>query len=229
MESKINTSDHKNASLEEQFFDNSSVKEEFLVKKEEQETNFGEGSIEFLQNESKISSKSESEVKNKENFNKNMQNLANFDENISEISNNSKATLDRVSEFSSRFDYKNSSQNIIFSTSNEEKSLFERVFPGVSIEKVQNDPNFMLFAGAVGKSSSFCEIYGNYLTLVKKIVDDYKIRAKVLENNKSASPGALSSPEGINGAFFTKDQVKRMSREQIAKNYSAIRESQQKW
>jgi hypothetical protein len=47
--------------------------------------------------------------------------------------------------------------------------------------------------------------------------------------NQKATPGALSSPKSSDNSYFTREQVKGMSKEEIHKNYDKIRASMTKW
>ena len=136
---------------------------------------------------------------------------------------------DSVSEFNDTNGSKKLDIYSGFFIDQEQKRAFERLFPGISVEKALNDPDFKVFAEAKGKSGDFCEIYTSYASFVKKIANEAVFRAKLAQNNKQASPGALNSVESNNNGYFTKEQVKKMTKDQIAKNYNIIRQSQQKW
>ena len=139
------------------------------------------------------------------------------------------SATDQVSELECNCDLLKSDKNAIFSITEEEKSVFQRLFPGISAEKVLNDSNFKVFAEGKDKKANFCETYSNYAEFVRKIAEEAVFRAKVAQSNKQASPGALGSAESNNNSYFTKEQVKKMTRDQIAQNYNIIRQSQQKW
>ncbi len=159
----------------------------------------------------------------------NLQNSTIFDNEISEISIDSNIALDTVSDINDKSDTKNSLENSIFELSEEEKASFASVFPGININNIKKDQNFLIFAKGKAKSNDFSSLYADYLVLVKKIGEELEMRGKVAQNNKIASPGSLSSNTTNNINYFTKEQVLKMSKAQIAKNYIAIRESQQKW
>ncbi|MBO5339230.1 MAG: hypothetical protein J6A96_05975 [Clostridia bacterium] len=111
----------------------------------------------------------------------------------------------------------------------EENESFSRLFPGVSKENVENDRVFKLFREINTSTKPFCELYSDYLSLYSVISKELKIKNNILYKAQQASPGSLCSGESYDDGFFTKDQVLRMSKEQIAKNYEKIRKSQQKW
>ncbi len=114
-------------------------------------------------------------------------------------------------------------------SSEEDNLLFERLFPGVSRQNVENDEIFKVFARSIDKSAPFVAVYSDYLALVDKISAEAVKKHIIKEKNKLSSPGALASSEPVNADFFTKEQVLKMTREQISQNYSKIRKSQEKW
>lgn len=120
----------------------------------------------------------------------------------------------------------NSSQN---PTSEEEENLiFSKLFPGVLRQNVENDECFKLFAQFKDKNRSFSLLYSDYLALVKKISNSATEKALFSLQNKASSPGSLASATNSD-SFFTREQVLRMSREEISKNYDKIRKSQENW
>lgn len=219
----------ENSFVKTEINDNLSNLEQFSDKNESDFDNLTEESVQINTKNDTLSENNTNLAETSEKFNENLQNSSVLNKRISEFSCDSNTTLEHVSEFSTQINSENLKQNVIFSISSAEKSTFERFFPGVTIEKVQQDPNFRLFADGKEKSKSISEIYKNYLYLIKQIANDIEIKTKVAHSNKIASPGSLSSSGAVAQTFFTKDQVKRMSREQIARNYQEIRQSQQKW
>ena len=109
-----------------------------------------------------------------------------------------------------------------------DKLLFSKLFPSVSLENVLNDENFKLFARTKGKNTLVSALYSDYTELVRKISYDAVEKAVFSMQNTASSPGSLSTT-AVKDNFFTKEQVLRMSREEIKKNYNKIRESQQNW
>ena len=160
---------------------------------------------------------------------KNVQFSAISKANILENSASKEAEPNPVSEFSAQTECQNSDNNCIILSTEEDNALFSRLFPGVKRENVEKDPVFKLFADGKSKSKSFCSIYGEYLSLVNKIREEITMRGVIAMKNKLSSPGSLSTEENPENTYFTREQVLKMSKEQIARNYDKIRESQQKW
>ena len=116
-----------------------------------------------------------------------------------------------------------------FSTHSEDDNIFfSKLFPGVSREKVENDDNFKLFARLKDKNVLFTSLYSDYIDLVDRISTAATEKALFSMQNRLSSPGSLAC-ESIRDGFYTKEQVLKMSREEIAKNYDNIRKSQQNW
>ena len=124
------------------------------------------------------------------------------------------------------FSDENTSEN---SYENEDdKLLFSKLFPAVSLENVLKDENFALFRRTKGKNALISALYSDYTELVRKISYDAVEKAVFSMQNTASSPGSLSTVPNTD-VFFTKEQVMRMNREEIKKNYDKIRESQQNW
>ena len=153
-------------------------------------------------------------------------NKGSFTQNLpQENSANFIKTVDPVSEFG--ISQGESANQISFSLE-EDNLLFQRLFPGVLRENVENDEVFKLFSRFVPKNTPFASIYSDYLALVDKISDNAIKKHLVNEENKRLSTGSLASSSN-QSEFYSKEQVLRMSREQISKNYDKIRKSQEKW
>ena len=138
-------------------------------------------------------------------------------------------TSSKIADPVSNFDSTNASAEgeISFSLK-EDNLLFERLFPGVLRENVEKEETFKLFSRFAPKNTPFVSIYSDYLALVDKISDSAIKKYLVSEENKRSSAGSLAS--GSNQSeFYSREQVLKMSREQIAKNYDKIRKSQEKW
>ena len=111
----------------------------------------------------------------------------------------------------------------------QDREDFSLKYPDVNLEKLIQNEQFQLFAeGKVG-NTSLSEIYEGFL----KIGAEYDKKARQLASqmlaNKKASPGALTSPKTPDSTYYTKEQVQKMSQEEVSKNYDAIRASMKKW
>lgn len=106
---------------------------------------------------------------------------------------------------------------------------FRKAHPDVNTNDLFNDEAFADYAEGKLGSKSLSEIYDGYNKLIGKAKQvEHEKAAQALANSK-ASPGAVSSNQPPETTFFTRDQVSKMSREQISKNYENIRKSMSKW
>lgn len=105
---------------------------------------------------------------------------------------------------------------------------FYTKYPDVKLEELFKNEMFQKFAdGKVGNvpMASIYETYQSFMEVIDKRVKENQ--AKVLAK-KQASPGSLSTPDTDN-SYFTEDQVRKMTREEVRRNYNKILESQKQW
>lgn len=102
-------------------------------------------------------------------------------------------------------------------------------YPKVDLMELGKDENFKMFAeDKIGKIP-MSEIYANYQDLVSNIQKKERQEAARLVANAKASPGSLTSPETSDNDFFTREQVAKMSQEEVHKNFDKIRKSMTQW
>ena len=109
------------------------------------------------------------------------------------------------------------------------KATFSKDFPDVDIEKLCSSQDFQALLAILTKNPTLSEIYA-YFNKINESAEE-KSAKKLLQAlaNAKSSVGALSTAQNIDHAYFTKDQVLKMSPEQIKAHYNAIRKSQQRW
>ena len=74
------------------------------------------------------------------------------------------------------------------------------------------------------------EIYDSYQDLVSKIRKEENNAAARQVANAKATPGSLTSSEtDSSNDFYSVEQVKKMSQEEVHKNYDKIMASMKKW
>lgn len=115
----------------------------------------------------------------------------------------------------------------------DDRAAFIKKHPDVDMDALVADKQFALYAdGKVGRVP-LAEIYEGYLSLVgeagSRAEKAAQKKAAQALANKNASPGALSGTGAPAKDFFTADQVRAMSREEVHKHYDAIKESMKKW
>ena len=112
---------------------------------------------------------------------------------------------------------------------NNDREAFAAKYPDVNLADLIADKNFASFAdGKVGRLP-LSEIYEGYQALVDESTKQAKQMAAQMLANKNASPGSLATPDTGEDGFFTADQVKKMSSEDVKKNFDTILKSMKKW
>ena len=113
--------------------------------------------------------------------------------------------------------------------SKESEELFKQDFPALDLEKVKKNKDFQAFLGALTQYLTLSQLYLRFSALVSSIEESSSKKMAYALANADTGVGSLSSQGATEETFFTKEQVLRMSPEQIRKNYDKIRRSQQKW
>ena len=205
------------------------ISTEIIANSQEEKAENSPQSGDFLEKSDKTNENATTDAQNLSNDSQNVQKSSLFGDKFDNKSSDLNTISSQVSEFSSQINVQNLDENSKILSQEEDNALFSRLFPGVKRENVEKDPNFKLFADGKSKNKPFCSLYGEYLSLVGKIREEITMRGVVAMKNKLSSPGPLSSEESPDSSYFTREQVLKMSKEQIARNYNKIRESQQKW
>lgn len=108
-------------------------------------------------------------------------------------------------------------------------SDFAEKYPDVKLTELIEDPDFQDYTdGRVGRVP-LSVLYERFTRLKAKAQKDAEEKAKQTLANKKASPGALSSANPNDSGFFTREQVRAMSKEEVHMNYDKIRASMSKW
>lgn len=101
--------------------------------------------------------------------------------------------------------------------------------PDVPLDRLIQNKQFQTFASGKVGAMPLSEIYEDFIGMVGEYEKQaQKIAAQTLANQK-ASPGALSSPITPPKTFFSRDEVMKMTQEEVSKNYDKIRASMQHW
>ena len=107
-------------------------------------------------------------------------------------------------------------------------SDLKRDFPAVNIENLRNSEDLLAFLGLISKNPTLSQVYSVFNSISQSIEEKSKEKALFALASSKTSPGALSYSEGTDSAYYTKAQVKQMSRDEIRKNLDKIRQSQAK-
>ncbi|MBO5261435.1 MAG: hypothetical protein J6B45_00135 [Clostridia bacterium] len=108
-------------------------------------------------------------------------------------------------------------------------NAFSRDFPEVDVKSLQSSQEFKSFLELLAKKPTLTEVYACFSEIYASARKKSENRLVQAVANASAGVGALSSSQKAENPYFTKEQVLRMSPEQIRKNYTYIRKSQEKW
>ena len=106
---------------------------------------------------------------------------------------------------------------------------FSLLYPHTSRQEVMKDERFADYARGKLDGEELSSVYGGYLELVEKIRKEEAEKAISALANRLSSVGSLSNSNPSEDIFFSREQVKAMSRDEIRKNYEKIRKSQEKW
>ncbi|MBQ9760137.1 MAG: hypothetical protein IJW16_02180 [Clostridia bacterium] len=110
-----------------------------------------------------------------------------------------------------------------------DREAFIKAHPDVNFEELIRDEHFALFVeGKLGKRP-LSELYESYQGYGAEHEKRARERAAQTLANAKASPGSLTGAGSAENVFFTREQVRAMSREEIHKNYDKIMASMKKW
>ena len=106
---------------------------------------------------------------------------------------------------------------------------FKTKHPEVNLEELGKDEAFKSYAENLVGKKPMSEIYEHYQEIVSRVKQEQsEMQARQVANAK-ATPGSLSSPDKDNEVLFTREEVKKMSQEEVHKNWDKILKSQKKW
>ncbi len=109
---------------------------------------------------------------------------------------------------------------------------FSEKYPGVNVQELFADGDFIKFAMSALEVVSLTSVYEAYLPIKteKERIKAENEKAAALAANSSVAVGSVTSAtDPADSEFFTKEQVQKMSPEEVKKNYEKIRKSQEKW
>ena len=115
----------------------------------------------------------------------------------------------------------------LFSEANKEALLKD--FPQVDLKKLQNSDSFQEFLGILNKNPTLSQAYACFNSIIASAEKSSQNKLLQALANAGSGVGALSSSQGSEAPYFTREQVLKMSPEQIKANYNHIRKSQAKW
>ena len=113
--------------------------------------------------------------------------------------------------------------------SEDSKSEFSKNFPDIDPSKLRNNREFCSLLELLRKNPTLSQIYACFNGIYLSAASNAEEKLLHALANSNASVGALSSANSSTECYFTKEQVLKMSKEQIKANYSQIRNSQKHW
>ena len=113
--------------------------------------------------------------------------------------------------------------------SKDSKSAFSREFPDINPESLKNRKEFQDLLGILNKNPTLAQIYACFNAISSQAEANAEKRVLQALANAKSSVGALCAKESGDEVFFTKEQVLKMSREDIKRNLTRIKQSQSKW
>lgn len=110
-----------------------------------------------------------------------------------------------------------------------DREEFTTKHPETDLNALVKDKSFQAFAeGKVGRVP-LSQIYEGFLEFTAQYEKKANKKAAQLVANKNASPGSLSSTNTPEDGYFTREQVLKMSQDEVEKNLDKIRASMPKW
>lgn len=106
---------------------------------------------------------------------------------------------------------------------------FATKHPEVNVENLIQNEQFQKFASGKVGNLPLSEIYEGFMEMVEEYERKAEKKAKQILANSKATPGSLSSTSPSDNGFFTREQVQKMTQEEVHKNYDKIRASMSKW
>ncbi len=110
-----------------------------------------------------------------------------------------------------------------------DRESFEKEFPDVNVAELIADEDFREWSDGKIGTKPLTEIYRRFLGFKSRYDSRAKDLAAQYIANKGASPGALHDTQPASSDFFTADEVRKMTPEEVHKNYDKIRKSMEKW
>jgi hypothetical protein len=101
--------------------------------------------------------------------------------------------------------------------------------PEVDVDRLVKDESFRKFADGKIGVQPMAKIYEDFAAIVSEYEKKSKQYAQKIVANAKASPGSLHSPTPTENGFYTREQVQKMTQEEVSKNYDKIRASMTKW
>lgn len=186
------------------------------VTKESKSNEFAVNAVTIVENENKTAEQATENVESKEDKPENVEDNGEGSSNTHGLLKNdniSRANGDDLSYY--------------YSVASETE--LKEQFPALDITKLKENKEFNSLLRTVMKNPTLSDIYACYNSIICNSEEKSRQMLAQALANADTCVGALSSTETGAMPFFTKEQVMKMSPEQIRQNFQQIRESQSKW
>lgn len=114
-----------------------------------------------------------------------------------------------------------------------DRDAFVKKYPDVDIGELINDEQFIDYSSGKVGEIPLSQIYEGYVRMLDKLMSDAQrsadTKARQQLANAKASPGPLASTNTNDSGFFTREQVRQMTKDEVHVNYDKIRASMSKW
>lgn len=109
---------------------------------------------------------------------------------------------------------------------------FREKYPDVNVQELFADEDFLKFGKSALEVVSLASVYEAYLPIKterERIKAENEKAAALAANSQVAVGSVTSATDPTDSEYFTPEQVRKMSKEEIHKNYDKIRASQARW
>jgi hypothetical protein len=104
---------------------------------------------------------------------------------------------------------------------------FEEKYPDINLKKLIEDDSFIIFSeGKVGVQS-LAKIYSDYVKFISKfeVTAEQKAESKLQRQQAYSKSSVKINSTSTEPAYYSMEQIKKMSREEISKNYDKVMKS----
>lgn len=106
---------------------------------------------------------------------------------------------------------------------------FQKAYPNVNIDSLLSNERFMMFADGKLGNKPLASIYASFEKFTAGSTNEVKQKAQSLLAKKLASPGTANANDGEQpGAYYSLEQIKKMTNEEVAENYDKVTKSLKK-
>lgn len=102
---------------------------------------------------------------------------------------------------------------------------FKTLYPGVDIEELFKDETFVEINEGLWDKKTLVECYERHLKYSSRVDEAAKDKAARILAKKNAAVGSLQGNATTGGEFYTLDELKKMSKSELDRNWSKVEKS----